>query len=142
MKISVKGRYGLAAMISLGLNQPNKLSSTIISEKLGLSKIYLEQVLTLLKKANLIVSEKGANGGYTLAKPLNAISSYDILYAIETNLFVITESTSSNPHIEKTLNNLIYNKVDAKLEAFLSNITLEILVNEVKKANEINMYYI
>ena len=46
MKISSKGRYGLAAMISLSNSYENNEYITIISiaEKLGISKIYLEQV--------------------------------------------------------------------------------------------------
>lgn len=143
MKISVKGRYGLCAMIYLGMNQPNKISSTIISEKLGLSKIYLEQVMSVLKKSGLVDSEKGANGGYSLAKPLNQITSYDILYAFETNLFEISKPISSISHIEAAIDEVLLQKIDSLLINHLSNISLETLVNQsIKIHKEINMYYI
>ena len=61
MKISAKGRYGLAAMTYLARNYASGAPITIISisEKLGISKIYLEQVFSLLKRANLVNSIKG-----------------------------------------------------------------------------------
>lgn len=143
MKISVKGSYGLSAMIYLGINNPNKLSSTFISGKLGISKIYLEQVLSLLKRANLINSEKGANGGYVLAKPMDQITSLDILYAIETNLFAVTEVTSSINSIEKAMEDLVFKPINDNLYDYLKTITLVDLVNKsVHSSNDINMYYI
>ena len=53
MKISAKGRYGLAAMTYLARNYSCGTPITIvqISKKLGISKIYLEQVFALLKRA-------------------------------------------------------------------------------------------
>ena len=54
-----------------------------ISEKLGISKIYLEQVFSLLKRARLVDSIKGSQGGYQLARAPKDISVYDILVAIE-----------------------------------------------------------
>lgn len=62
MKISSKGRYGLAAMICIAQNCKNNECITIIkiSEILGISKIYLEQVFSLLKRAGLVNSIKGA----------------------------------------------------------------------------------
>ena len=60
MKISAKGRYGLAAMTYLARNYASGSPVTIvsISEKLGISKIYLEQVFSLLKRARLVNSIK------------------------------------------------------------------------------------
>lgn len=62
MKISAKGRYGLAAMTYLARNYASGSPVTIvsISEKLGISKIYLEQVFSLLKRARLVNSIKAA----------------------------------------------------------------------------------
>jgi Rrf2 family protein len=85
MRISAKGRYGLAAMISMAQNSRKDEYITIISisERLGISKIYLEQVFALLKRANLVVSTKGSSGGYQLTRPSDRISAFDIISAIE-----------------------------------------------------------
>jgi Rrf2 family protein len=71
MRISSKGRYGIAAMISMAQNQSKNAYITIISiaEKLGISKIYLEQVFSLRKRAEMVHSIKGAQGGYRRARP-------------------------------------------------------------------------
>ncbi len=66
MKVSAKGRYGLAAMISISQSYTAKEYITVssIAEKLGISKIYLEQVFSQLKRAGLVSSVKGAQRGY------------------------------------------------------------------------------
>jgi Rrf2 family protein len=143
MKISVKGQYGLIAMTYLGLNEPNVISSSIISEKLNLSKIYLEQVLSLLKRAKLVHSEKGSNGGYTLAKATALITTYDILYAIETKLFERFTLSSKSNHIEATLDELVYKKIDNDMITNLKSIRLDDLVNKAKENSiQAHMYYI
>ena len=88
MKISAKGRYGLAAMTCLAQNFASGSPITIISisEKLGISKIYLEQVFSLLKRAQLVNSIKGSQGGYQLSREPREISAYDILSSIELSL--------------------------------------------------------
>ena len=78
MKISAKGRYGLAAMTYLARNYASGSPVTIvsISEKLGISKIYLEQVFSLLKRARLVNSIKGSQGGYQLSRAPREITPY------------------------------------------------------------------
>jgi Rrf2 family protein len=143
MKISVKGQYGLIAMTYLGLNEPNVISSTIISDKLNLSKIYLEQVFSLLKRAKLVHSEKGSNGGYALAKATALITAYDILYAIETKLFEKFTLSSKNNHIETTLDELVYKRIDNDMITNLKSIRLDDLINKVKENSiQAHMYYI
>ena len=89
MKISTKGRYALASAIHIaqfyGSNEAITLIS--ISESLGISKIYLEQVFALLKRGGIVISVKGAQGGYQLAKSPQQITAYDILSATEASLF-------------------------------------------------------
>ena len=85
MKISAKGRYGLAAMAFLARISQATSPTTIltISENLGISKIYLEQVFSLLKHARLVTSSKGSQGGYQLARTPQEITAWDVLSAIE-----------------------------------------------------------
>lgn len=64
MRISTKGRYALAALIKIAENHGSGEYITIasISEKLGISKIYLEQVFSLLIIGGIVTSVKGAQG--------------------------------------------------------------------------------
>ncbi|MGL5085052.1 MAG: RrF2 family transcriptional regulator [Clostridium sp.] len=148
MKISSKGRYGLAAMISLSKSFENNEYITIISiaEKLGISKIYLEQVFSLLKRANLVISTKGSQGGYQLAKSPDNITAFDILSSIEVSLFEKTDTSVSNDsnHIEKSLNILLWDNLDKSVCDTLSAVTLTNLVDEADKNNATTdlMFYI
>lgn len=84
MRLSTRGRYGLHAMYYLANNRDNEpLSLTSIAKMTGLSEHYLEQLLRQLKKAGLIDSVRGAQGGYYLARLPKDISIGEILVTLE-----------------------------------------------------------
>lgn len=136
MRISVKSRYALAAMIYMGENAGSGelISVLSISETLGISKIYLEQVFSLLKRGGLVNSVKGAQGGYQLSRSPQEITAYDILSAIEFSMFERTEETVSQtaPAIEAAVQETVFDKLDAAIANVLSGITLLDLLNEAQ----------
>jgi Rrf2 family protein len=148
MKISAKGRYALAAVIQMALNYGNGeyLAIVSISEKLGISKIYLEQIFSLLKRGKLINSVKGSQGGYHLARRPRQITAADILSAVELSLYEEAKDTVSEkaPEIDKSIRLLVFENLDKKIKDALTSITLEDLVVEVEKnsADSKNMFYI
>lgn len=148
MKISSKGRYGLAAMIHIANKGRNGDYITIVSiaEELKISKIYLEQVFSLLKRANLVNSVKGAQGGYQLARSASKITAKDILEAIEISLFEATDATVKNSAygIEKSMNDLLWTQLDNQVAATLSSVTLEALAEDANKYDDDQalMFYI
>ena len=148
MRISAKGRYGLAAMVELTwLSANGKLIPVAtLSDHLGISKIYLEQIFSLLKRGKLVTSVKGAQGGYRLARDASDISVYDILSALEQTLFEPTESSVEEkaPTIESILNENVYEVLDQGVKDTLSKIKLSHLLDEyVSQKNKGNyMFYI
>lgn len=74
----------LAALAKL----PNGSMKTLqeIAEEEELPHAYLEQILPSLKKAGIIVSQRGAYGGYKLAKPSGEISTWEVIQAVEKKL--------------------------------------------------------
>ena len=148
MRISSKGRYGLAAMISVAqLGSGGEFVTVVsIADKLGISKIYLEQVFSLLKRSKLVTSIKGSQGGYQLSKSSNKITAYEILQAVETSLFDKTEISVSDkaPEIENALNSLVWTKMDNVISQVLKEVTLDDLVTEAErnKTNDQFMFYI
>jgi len=84
MKFSTRTTYGLRAMINLAENY-NKYSVSIanIAKEENISPKYLERLFVGLKKANLVISEKGASGGYKLAEDPKDIKIYDIVKVLE-----------------------------------------------------------
>lgn len=148
MKISAKGRYALAAVISMAQQHHVGEYITVISisEKLGISKIYLEQVFSLLKRAELVVSVKGSQGGYLLAHAPEQITVLDILSAVESTMFERAQDTvpQKSPQIDKALRSAVFEPLDNSIEKTLSKVSLDNLVDEVEKftGEDANMFYI
>ena len=69
MKLSTKGQYGVRAMYDLAqLYGGAPQSVKCIAERQGIPEAYLEQLIAPLRKAGLVLSIRGAQGGYILAK--------------------------------------------------------------------------
>lgn len=82
--LSSKGVYGLCAMYELSQNKEEKpMQTKEIAKLTKISQNYLEQLLILLRRAELIRSIRGAYGGYVLAKSPNEITIKEILVALE-----------------------------------------------------------
>lgn len=139
MRLSAKGRYALAATTSMAQNQGGSEYVTLISisEKLNISKIYLEQVFSLLKHGGIVNSIKGSQGGYQLSRAPQQITVYDILSAIETSLFERTEETIKEkvPEIETAISLTVYQPLDSLIKKHLQSISLYDLVTEADKQN-------
>ena len=148
MRISAKGRYALAALTFMAQQYNNGEYITIItiSEELGISKIYLEQVFSLLKKAELVFSSKGSQGGYQLSRIPQEITILDVLSAVEVSLFEQTNDTvpEKAPEIEKALKYTVFDVLDQSIIQTLRSITLADLVSEAEKhkKDEAMMFYI
>ena len=84
MRLSTKGRYGVLAMYELACRYGNgPVSIKEIAEKQNFSDSYMEQLFSTLKKAGLIVSLRGAKGGYILSREPKDISVGEIIRALE-----------------------------------------------------------
>jgi len=128
LRISTKGRYALAAMTLMAQKADSEEIFPVlkISEALGVSKIYLEQVFSLLKRDGLVNSIKGAQGGYQLSRPAEEISVYDILSVAELSMFEKTEESVKEkaPDIESAMSELVFVRIDAVLAEILKEISL------------------
>jgi Rrf2 family protein len=84
MRISTKGRYSLEALLYLAVFQKGQyISVRDIAEYTGISDGYLEQLFIPLKKAGIITSTRGPNGGYLPGRKLKDISVGDVLRSVE-----------------------------------------------------------
>ncbi len=100
MKLSTKGRYGLQVMVDIGAHATqNHVPLKSVSERLGVSESYLEQLIALLKKNKLVGSVRGAQGGYFLIKDPKETSIGEILRALEGSLAPTDCTCENNPHI-------------------------------------------
>jgi Rrf2 family cysteine metabolism transcriptional repressor len=86
--ISSKTVYAIAALQQLGEIQENEvLKIKEIAAKASIPQNFLEQILLELKKQGLLISVKGAYGGYKLAKELKDITLKDVVEILESDIF-------------------------------------------------------
>jgi Rrf2 family protein len=85
MKLSTKGRYGLRAVVDLAIYSEDGTPVSIqsISQREQISESYLEQLVRKLRNADILISHRGAAGGYVLARPADEITVGEVLRALE-----------------------------------------------------------
>lgn len=149
VKLSTKGRYGLQAMVDLGVYSKEKhVSLKSIAERLSMSENYLEQLMALLKKNKLVISTRGAQGGYALAKPAEEITIGEILRALEGSLAPTDCSCKGNTvHCAldgKCVTKSVWEKIRDSIDRVVDGITLDQLMADYEKINEnaAQTYYI
>ena len=84
MIFTTKAEYGVRLLVELGRQgSENPVSLKAIAEAEGLPLAYLERIVALLKKADLVESQRGAHGGYRLARPPAQITMDEAVLALE-----------------------------------------------------------
>lgn len=87
IKLSSRGRYGLKAMVDLAIEYGGgPVSAATLASLQGVSLPYLEQLIAALRKAKLVRSNRGVQGGYTLVRPPEEITVYEVLSVLEGNM--------------------------------------------------------
>ena len=147
MRISIKGRYAIAATAYLADYYASGACVSVISiaEALGISKIYLEQIFALLKKAGIVDAVKGPQGGYILTSPPESVFAYNVLYASEAMLTEKPGPTVAEkaPALEDAIEKLVLEKMDAALREALSGVSLADIAAHAKSiAAGTEMFYI
>ncbi|MCQ2382111.1 MAG: Rrf2 family transcriptional regulator [Clostridia bacterium] len=89
MKISTKGRYALRVMVEFAVHDGEVLSLKTVAEAQDISLKYLEQIVQMLVKQNLLSSYRGTNGGYKLVKKPSETTVAEILKATGDSLLVV-----------------------------------------------------
>ncbi len=98
MKLSTRGKYGLNAMVYLASKaQDGPQPLRAIAQSNLLPDQYLEQLLGCLRKAGLVNTVRGAQGGYQLAKPAGEITVGHIIDAMEGPLQLSECAIESEP---------------------------------------------
>lgn len=119
MKLSTKSRYGLRALIDLALySQNGQVALHQIAARQNLSIKYLEQDFATLRKAGLVRSVKGAQGGYVLARPADQIRVGDIVQILEGDLSLVDlhESSGQQTAIRRFLVETIWQPLGEQIE--------------------------
>ena len=134
MKLSSRTITAIKMFIDLGEHYEEGFISLVdIANRKDLSKKFLEQIVPLYKTNDLLLGNRGNQGGYRLAKSPNQISLKDIVYISETNL----GKNSSNDYI---INDIV-DGLDKLIDDYFTNITLDKLI-EKEQSSYSNSYCI
>lgn len=131
MKFSTRAEYGLRAMVNLARNYGrNYCSLAKIAEEEHISQAYLERLFARLKKAGLIKSTKGVNGGYKLCQKPAEIKIKAVFEALEGSLapyYCITDSCHCTKN-SRCLIQGVWGGMNNVLLKYLNSISLKSLI--------------
>ncbi|MBW4055226.1 MAG: RrF2 family transcriptional regulator [Proteobacteria bacterium] len=158
MRLSTKSRYGLRAMFDIAYNcGPEPVQIQDISRRQLISPRYLEQIFQNLKRAGLLKSKRGPQGGYALARKPNEITVLEILNATEQDVLMVDcsgitpkKSRRKNecPFEGKCVTETVWAEANSLLDTLLGGMTLQTLCQRAhdmgikNEADHRVMYYI
>lgn len=150
MKISTKGHYGVQAMFDLAQHYgEGPISLKSVAERQGLSEHYLEQLIAGLRKAGLVKSVRGAQGGYILSRDPAEIKVGDIVRVLEGPIApvecVSEEDSEQCMKAEFCITKNVWEKVKDSIEEVLDSISLADMCKDAENAKmnkNFYMYYI
>ncbi|KAB3527630.1 RrF2 family transcriptional regulator [Alkaliphilus serpentinus] len=149
MKLSTKGRYGLKAMYDLAIHfGDGPIALKNIAERQRISDHYLEQLVATLRKAGLVKSVRGAQGGYMLANEPKDITVGDIIRTLEGPLgpseCVLEDDPTMCHNADCCVTRIVWEKIRISISDVIDSITLQDMVDDYYKIkNKGNyMYYI
>jgi len=152
MRFSAKGEYGILAVFELAQHvEETPLQAKTIAKNQQIPLRFLEQVLSGLRKAGLIESVRGAQGGYVLSRPPSEIRISDVLEAIEGPIGPSNRASGNDDHYHpyemepgEDILKPIWEEVRAAVMKILESITIQNLCerkNE-KDKQKVLMYHI
>ncbi len=136
MNITSKGRYALRVMLDLAQHPDDGfVSLKTVAERQGISMKYLEAIVGNLKKAELLDSTRGKEGGYRLSRAPADYTVEEILHAIEDNLAPVSCIKDGSIQCDRaaacqTLP--MWKELDEITNAYLNTVTLEDLLTGAK----------
>lgn len=135
MKISTKGRYALRIMLDLAFHSAGDLVPLKdIARRQDITVKYMEQIISPLSKAGLVISLRGSSGGYRLARAPKDYTCGDILRVVEGPL-VPTESFSGSgaavggQSAEESATLEFWKGLSRVINEYVDSVTLEDLMN-------------
>ena len=133
MRLTTRGRYAVTALLDLALQeQKHELAVSLsdIAKRQEISISYLEQLFSKLRKKGLVVSTRGASGGYHIAKPINEISIMSIISAVDESVDArACEGKGNCQDGAMCLTHDLWNGLSEQIENYLSTVTLDTLIN-------------
>jgi Rrf2 family protein len=141
MKISTKGEYGLRAMLYIGMHaEDGPVTSHEIAQQQAIPEPYLRQILAVLSRDQLILSNRGPQGGHVLGRPAAQINVRDIVMTLEGHTTAIDQILALPCKIEIGSGYCaireVFLEVKSAVERILTATTLEDMVARQREVLE------
>ena len=139
MKVSTRGEYGVRAMVALAKNYgEGPLSIAAIARESSVPYAYLEQLIVPLRRAGLVESKRGAQGGYTLTRAPESMTVGEVYRVMEGPVAPMDcvsedEADQTCPLIEGCETRPVWLKVRDSIVDAIDSITLADLIKEDRK---------
>lgn len=145
MKISTKGRYALRMLLDLAMHQQDGyIALKDIAARQNISKKYLEQIVPILNKSNLLQANRGFHGGYRLVNPPSGYTVGSILRLTEGSLTPVACLDWTPVGCERRCDCItlpLWQGLSKVIADYLDNITLQDLIDDYQ-ARSVNNYSI
>lgn len=142
--ISTRGRYALRMMLDLAENQKDGyVALKDIARRQDISKKYLEQILPVLSRAELLQTARGPQGGYRLCKPPEAYSVGEILRATEGSLAPVAcleHRPNQCPRCGECMTLPVWEGLEKVISEYLDGLSLKDILD--RKSNTVGNSYI
>lgn len=132
MRISTKVEFGIIALLDIALytQDENTVKVNAISKRNHISAKYLEQILPLLKRSELITGVKGASGGYRISRDLRDITLYEIVNALDESILTSSKfSKELEPNATDAIEKCLWEPMTSYLQKYTRKITLKDLTD-------------
>ena len=83
ISVTSKSRYAVVALAELARASESPMPIGKVAERRGIPVQFLEQLFSTLRRAGILVSHRGAKGGYTLARPADQINVLEVVQALD-----------------------------------------------------------
>lgn len=138
MKVSTRGEYGVRAMVALARNYGDgPMSIAAVARESAVPAPYLEQLIAPLRRAGLVESKRGAQGGYQLTRSPEQVSVGEVYRVLEgpvAPMDCVSENVADQtcPLIEGCETRPVWLKVRDSIVDALDSMTLADLITERK----------
>lgn len=138
MQISTKSKYSVRAVLDIAQHSNGSpVTLKAISEREGISLMFLEQLFQLLRKGDIVRSVRGPFGGYVLARDASEITIGEVIRLVEPPLYTSScfdkhESAHDCRIADSCLGGAIWRQLDEHINSFMDSVSFADLVNQPK----------
>jgi Rrf2 family protein len=131
MRVSAKADYAIRALAEIAASHPRPVKAERVSQLQSIPTKFLENILVELKHAGLVQSQRGAEGGYRLARAPEQVALADVIRAIDGPLANVRGVRPQHVEYAGAARPLqsVWIAVRANLRAVLERVTIADLVN-------------